>query len=236
MHCPSRVATFVNDESGAITVDWTVLTAGLVGMGIASYGVVSGGLSDVSGDVRTQMRMQRLSTSFGSMISYDDFSNGADGWVGAVTENVDAAYGAILGRFGGTGGQQTVSKIFDVDENMPFAVAEFDLHAIDSWDSETLTIFADDTPITGYQFRWQTPGVIGGWTSNDGRYDVQIEASTEREQIGYSRWSDQSYRVKVTVADPNDTLKLGFGSTLNQSINDESWAIDNVSVTSTTTP
>ncbi len=56
--------TFSNDESGAVTVDWVVLTAAIVGLGIAVYGVVSGGISDLSQDIDDQLTGQAISTSF----------------------------------------------------------------------------------------------------------------------------------------------------------------------------
>ncbi len=56
--------TFRNDESGAVTVDWVVLTAAIVGLGIAVYGVVSGGIQDLSQDIDNQMSGQAISTSF----------------------------------------------------------------------------------------------------------------------------------------------------------------------------
>jgi Flp pilus assembly pilin Flp len=56
--------TFSNDESGAVTVDWVVLTAAIVGLGIAVYGVVSGGIADLSQDIDTQLTGQAISTSF----------------------------------------------------------------------------------------------------------------------------------------------------------------------------
>ncbi len=42
------IKTFKNDESGAVTVDWVVLTAALVGLGLAVMGVVSGGIEDLT--------------------------------------------------------------------------------------------------------------------------------------------------------------------------------------------
>jgi len=57
---------FLADETGAVTVDWVVLTAALVGLGLASMAVVSAGVEDLSGDMRTQMESQEISTSFGS--------------------------------------------------------------------------------------------------------------------------------------------------------------------------
>ncbi len=38
------IKTFSKDESGAVTVDWVVLTAAIVGLGIAVIAAVSGGV------------------------------------------------------------------------------------------------------------------------------------------------------------------------------------------------
>jgi Flp pilus assembly pilin Flp len=43
--------TFASDESGAVTVDWVVLTAALVGLGLAVMGVIAGGLETVSQNI-----------------------------------------------------------------------------------------------------------------------------------------------------------------------------------------
>ena len=40
--------TFLRDESGAVTVDWVVLTAGAVGFAIAVIAIVVGGATDTS--------------------------------------------------------------------------------------------------------------------------------------------------------------------------------------------
>ena len=48
---------FLKDESGAVTVDWVVLTAAVVGLGIAVLTSVSGGTTDladaISGELAT---------------------------------------------------------------------------------------------------------------------------------------------------------------------------------------
>ena len=56
---------FLADESGAVTVDWVVLTAGLVSLGLATMAVVSAGVEDLSGDMQTQMETQEITASFG---------------------------------------------------------------------------------------------------------------------------------------------------------------------------
>ena len=47
----NNINTFINDESGAVTVDWVVLTAALVGLGLAVMSVVSGGIENLSTDI-----------------------------------------------------------------------------------------------------------------------------------------------------------------------------------------
>ena len=43
--------TFLNDESGAVTVDWVVLTAAIIGLGIAVLTSVGGGTTTLAGNV-----------------------------------------------------------------------------------------------------------------------------------------------------------------------------------------
>lgn len=56
--------SFIQSESGAVTVDWVVLTAALVGLGLATTAVVSGGVSDLSGDMDDQLVNQGIVTEF----------------------------------------------------------------------------------------------------------------------------------------------------------------------------
>ncbi|PTE20106.1 pilus assembly protein [Cereibacter changlensis JA139] len=46
---------FHNDESGAVTVDWVVLTAAIVGLGIVVITTVSGGLQTASTSLVTDL-------------------------------------------------------------------------------------------------------------------------------------------------------------------------------------
>ncbi len=56
----NAINTFKNDESGAVTVDWVVLTAALVGLGLAVMGVVSQDIGHASGDVATQLSADHI--------------------------------------------------------------------------------------------------------------------------------------------------------------------------------
>lgn len=56
---------FQSDENGAVTVDWVVLTAGLVGLGLATMAVVSSGVQGVSEDVAAEVGQHDIiATSF----------------------------------------------------------------------------------------------------------------------------------------------------------------------------
>ena len=51
----NMIKNFRNDESGAVTVDWVVLTAAIVGLGIAVLTTVTGGVSDLATGVATDL-------------------------------------------------------------------------------------------------------------------------------------------------------------------------------------
>lgn len=58
--------SFLSDDSGAVTVDWVVLTAALVGLGLAVISVVSTGLEDLSGDIQGQLEADHVTAAFTS--------------------------------------------------------------------------------------------------------------------------------------------------------------------------
>jgi Flp pilus assembly pilin Flp len=54
---------FKNDESGAVTVDWVVLTAALVGLGLAVITVVAGGLDTAANAIDDDLEAAGSSTT-----------------------------------------------------------------------------------------------------------------------------------------------------------------------------
>ena len=56
--------SYFMDESGAVTVDWVVLTAGLVGLGLATMAVVSGGVEDLTTDTKDELDRTFICTNF----------------------------------------------------------------------------------------------------------------------------------------------------------------------------
>jgi hypothetical protein len=61
-----QVREFFSDDCGAVTVDWVVMTAAVVGLGLAVMTVVSGGVEDLSDDTRQALASVEITTSFGT--------------------------------------------------------------------------------------------------------------------------------------------------------------------------
>ncbi len=56
------IKNFRRDEDGAVTVDWVVLTAALVGIGIAVVSTVSSGTTAMGTKMSTMLEAQRTAT------------------------------------------------------------------------------------------------------------------------------------------------------------------------------
>ena len=53
---------FKRDEDGAVTVDWVVLTAAIVGLGIAVLTSVSGGTTGLADKISSNLAAQTIAT------------------------------------------------------------------------------------------------------------------------------------------------------------------------------
>lgn len=52
--------SFANDEAGAVTVDWVVLTAAIVGLGIVVMTSVGGGITGLASSTATKISAQTV--------------------------------------------------------------------------------------------------------------------------------------------------------------------------------
>jgi hypothetical protein len=55
---------FQNDEAGAVTVDWVVLTAAVVGLGVAALAAVRSGTASLTSKISSRLSSQTISTTF----------------------------------------------------------------------------------------------------------------------------------------------------------------------------
>ena len=79
-HLKNTTAHFLLSEDGAVTVDWVVLTAALVGLGLAVMAVVSGGTEDLSNDIDGQLLAQEITAEFASALTTVDITPLAPGF------------------------------------------------------------------------------------------------------------------------------------------------------------
>lgn len=62
MFLRSPVKDFCNGESGAVTIDWVVLTAAIVGIGIAVLAPVERGLTEIPGKIASDVANEATQT------------------------------------------------------------------------------------------------------------------------------------------------------------------------------
>jgi len=55
---------FLNDESGAVTVDWVVLTAAIVGLGIAVLTSVGNGTTTLADKISSELASKDVTTAY----------------------------------------------------------------------------------------------------------------------------------------------------------------------------
>ncbi len=56
------IKNFANDESGAVTVDWVVLTAAIIGLGVAVMTSVGAGATDLADDIETNLKAATIAS------------------------------------------------------------------------------------------------------------------------------------------------------------------------------
>lgn len=88
-----KIRDFLTAESGAVTVDWVVLTAATVGLGLGAYGAVQVGLADISNDIADEMTqsavLMETDFSFSRLVNggfEDSTRDSAVGWTGVDIE------------------------------------------------------------------------------------------------------------------------------------------------------
>jgi hypothetical protein len=55
---------FNADEAGAVTVDWVVLTAAVVGLGVAALAAVKSGTKELTNKISSHLSSASISTTF----------------------------------------------------------------------------------------------------------------------------------------------------------------------------
>ncbi|ULF84194.1 tandem-95 repeat protein [Vibrio alginolyticus] len=182
-------------------------------------------------DVQSVVDMPELSIASDLVIASDNFESGSNGWNANTESSQGFETGDMLGRIGGTGGDEAVSKTYEIPSDVNEVNISFSFYEIDSWDGESFQIFVGGEQLTTLEnsaFRTQD-GTTTLYDSNGNEVGEVIHGASQRE--GFSGWNDQAHQINLTVPVEDGELQLGFGSTLNQSTWDESFGIDNIEIT-----
>jgi Flp pilus assembly pilin Flp len=238
---------FIKDDSGAVTVDYVVLTGSLTGLGLATVGVVSGGVEDMAYDIAAALGAT-LDVAENVIASYD-FSNGIGDWVGGQVMNI-RNFGEILVL--GPGESTSVPLTFPEGATTGFLT--FDVIAGDSIDWESAFFFVDGQLVADLTAGAVIPGVdiadgpTGSFNWISSGPDASERAtqlrnySTEGITVSYERldgnqdlgaqerWTDETVRVTLQIDNPTPTMQFSTTTNTDQPIDDEFFAIDNFDV------
>ncbi|MFN9555787.1 MAG: LamG-like jellyroll fold domain-containing protein, partial [Dolichospermum sp.] len=143
----------------------------------------------------------------------------------------------FLGEFG----NDTVSLTLNNQANTTVTL-EFDLFILKTWDGsygggpDIFTLSIDggqtllNTTFSNVGNEQAYPGTFGSAT-----YPGRTGA-VENNTLGYTYYGDSVYRISSTFQAPSSNLIINFAGSGLQDIGDESWGLDNVKVTTFTTP
>jgi hypothetical protein len=223
---------FVTSEAGAVTVDWVVLTAGLVGLGLATTAVVSSGIANVSGDTAGIISGYEIVTAFtetteNTNLGGTGFFDGAGSWLGGVATYVDG-FGEILQiQDGGV-----VSSYFELPEDTTMAYLEFDLIGGDSLDGEPayFVINGQQVAVANGQHSNGTMNFTSNSVEGMTFETTTVSQGSDIGGSGNTNWMDSVTTVRVSVENPGPGLSVEVYSGTNQGPEDEFYAVDNVSV------
>lgn len=234
-----KIPIFLRDESGAVTVDWVVMTSATVGLGLATMATVTGGVENLSGDIRTQLSSDgwNLFNNGRDSLGSFDFSGGdAVGWLGGAVMDMGGELGELLVL----GPGESTGFLVDVPEGAETAVMQFDLIAGDSldnsvaWGTDTATVMLNGVPVaiaisSGTSMTFDIPQLDG----------TTVEATVEVEERalgGNGGWNDSVAGVIITVAQPTEPIQFELQSNANQGVGDEFWGLDNFDASTTGRP
>ncbi len=222
---PTQITHFLRSDSGAVTVDWVVLSAGIVALGGATLGVVAGGVETASQSTADELAQTGITTRFFSTetLAEMDFSDGIGDWVGGSVQNL-AGFGELLVLEPG----EATELSLDVPEGAASATVSFDLIAGDNLDGEPATIFVNGQAVAIYQ---DDHGNITTSGSNVSGISVETEQQYNNGSIGGAGgYGDSIATYTITVDDPGSTLTLGLSSGADEPTSEEFYGLDNVSV------
>lgn len=255
MQATCAIGRLLRDEDGATTTNWTLLSAGVIGLAAAVLTIVAAGMEDAGSGIATTLEEQAGQGAEAVALDFD-FSGGFADWTAAIEAHADPLIADALGPFFDQSGQEVLTRSFSFPPGTDYAVFEFDLAAIGRMEGhDDFRVFVDGEMIDRTSIR---DGRIDGVEVNDhGNSRVAYEfaghrrvndaaaidrrmetaaateangATTGRRPIASNVDRERTYRVQVVVQDPGENMTLGFGRGGRSPYPGEAWAIDDMTV------
>ena len=172
------------------------------------------------------------------LVSMDFETGNTTGWSSSRIE-YSAAHSYLLGRFGQN---DTITYTRGLPSATSRADVTFDLYIIDSWDGagpsihtgpdgDRWQLLVNNELITTQHFTYtQAAGPVTRTATrsvNGVTYTVELSLVSAGTNTAFSVWSDQVWRVNMSVVNPPRNFSLSMRSDLSSRISDESWGIDN---------
>jgi hypothetical protein len=224
-----RLRHFLSAQTGAVSVEYVLLTAGALGIGIAAATELRGGLSFLSGTVTDELSGTALSDGSPTLAYSDGFGNGAPDWSGGEVVDYFGIGHALVPI---AAGSPSVVRTFAMAPDVDGATISFDMLALDALDGESGTVFLGGQEIgrvtvTAGRPVVQTSGIEG----------IEIKARViEREtQLGGASIEngaeDARIRFEISLSAPGETVEFGFGSDVDPGLSRGTIAIDAFEIT-----
>ncbi len=168
--------------------------------------------------------------SIETTIYKDDFEGTVEGWSNNQTET-DSGLGTSLGRFGSPDGTIATQRTFDIGSDAEEINVAFDALLLDTWNGEDFIITVNGTEVrVPYLEGDASDPAPQSFVGPDGATYSFTFTNQAQGALGYSAGDDAILNVALTITDAPGSLTIGFGSDLNSTIANESFAIDNFSV------
>ena len=165
-----------------------------------------------------------------TIVSSENFESGATGWNDNTTTSGGTYLTTHLGRHSLEGGTQGTYKTYSLTGTQDYVTISFDMYEIDSWDGENFIIYINDSPVFTSSFSVASLNSPVDGSSGIVSWTVQ-ETTLLSANYGYgTTYNDQIYHFELIVNTTAASVKLGFGSTLDQAVTDEAWGVDNVKI------
>lgn len=221
--------SFLKDETGAVTADYVVLSAGLVAVAIAAASTVTNGVSDLSGEIQGLLADIDVMRAAVTTVAAFDFTGGiAPGWLGGQVLDMGGQMGELLVL----GPGQMTGYSVQVPDGTSLATLTFDLVAGDSldtsaqWGEDSVHVMINGVAVA-IASNTHNQAIEIDIPQNDGTTVTAVVTSSNSNLGGRSGYTDAVTSVTIEVADPTQTLQFSVLSNANQGIQDEFWGIDN---------